>query len=336
MSHDIASKLNPVREYANCISDVTDGYVNVGVKDVEALASNLKTQLGDELTTAYLTDMSEYIEWAEFLLGDSYESTDIFSLKMEGGGVAKLYSAAVFSSGEDNYPYTVKFGKGSADFKLSDGKIVFADGREVSGSFASTSAESGGTEYARINLEVDDDDMGFIEIPCLNKQGANPNVGVVKQKIRKGESLAEFLRPVGSGGLLFMRDLAEGQRVNLLGIKASPEAFTYTQHFVVSDIGDIVPNSRLANAIEDKLAAVYRIKKDASLTEAYELASKFFTNACLTVTERRETAKGVYVNYKIGLPAPAAASPKPASANPETEPANDKPVNDNPTEGIPF
>lgn len=325
MSHEISAKLNPVREYAATFTDIADGYVDVGVDDIESLASNLKIQLGEELTTAYLTDMSEYIDWAEYLLADSYDPTEIFSVKMEAGAVAKMYSAAVFSSGKDDHPYTLKIGKGSADFDCKDGKIIFADGREVPGSFSSLSADSGGVVYARITLEIDSDEMGFVEIPCLNKQGANPDVGAVKQKIRKGESLAEFLRPVGSGGLLFMRDLSEGQQVKLFGIKPSPDAFTYTQHFMVSEIGDIVPNSRLVNAIEDKLAAVYRVKKDATVSEAYELASKFFANATLTVTERRETTKGVYVNYKIGLPTATAKTT-----------ATAKPSDDKPTEGIPF
>jgi len=318
-----------LEEYGAMIADSDSGYVNVGEKELDDLAQAVQRIVGSELAQAVFVEADEYVTWAQRLCGDNYNPENFISLKLASGAVEKIYGAAVFKDDDTDGGYVLKFGLGQAAFTVDENGNSPELGCKVV--WSSEAQKSGTTEYAAITAKFVATDMeGVFKAPAINAFGVDPSPDEVESLILKGRSLSHFLRSSKGGGsrLVFMKDLQEGQTVTLHGVKPSPDSFGYTPYFLTSDIGDIVPNAKLKDMIENKVAAAYKIKPDAALDEAMALASRFYTGAVLTVLSRKEAKDGkVFVTTKVSPPAYSVGEPG-------AEDRNDAKAE--PTSGIPF
>lgn len=319
-----------LEEYGAMIADSETGYINVGESELEELARAVKRIVGEELAQAVFVEADDYVTWAQRLLGDGYNPDNFISLKLSEGAVTKIYGAAVFKDDDTEGGYVLKFGLGQAAFTVDEnGNSPELDCKVV---WSSESQKNGTTEYAAITAKFLATDMeGLIKIPAINAFGVDPNPDEVEALILKGRSLSHFLRSSKGGGsrLVFMKDLEEGQKVGLRGIKPSPESFSYTPYFLESEIGDIVPNAKLKDLIASKVAAAYKIKPEASLDEAMALASRFYNGAVLTVLSRKESKEGkVFVTTKVSPPAVSVSKPE--------DPTENEQLKAEPLSGIPF
>ena len=310
-------------------------FLNLTESDLDELSTLLADRLDPEVCEAYFKQMNRYINAVYTLVEDEPgDDVGILTLKLDGGVIDAIYGAAAFAPSESGAAIALKFGELVAN--LTEAQLK---GYKALWNVKEEKAESGET-YPRVTLRLTVDGEKYT-FPAIHAGNPDPTVEQLQDAIADTGSPVSFLREVkaggsGTGALTMMRDLTEGEVLQVEGFRESPDNF-YTPYLIeLADGRTLVPNKPICQEIEGFMAAA--VSAASNHDEAVAKAQGFVKGRVIEITSVTKRGEKTFVKHRSYFPAsvpPVSPSPSKSKPAPTPEQTEQAKTDVNPEE-IPF
>lgn len=289
--------------------DLSPGYHDFGETKFDEMIYEMEAEgFPDEAIDSIYETANGLIEFLqEAIPSGDHDLDKLMGVKVGvSGAIERFYTPAVFRDGDD---LVLQIGKNKT-LLHQNGETVAVG--ELQGKIKLTGAKTeDGTEYCIIAIRFKNEAGDrFYVIRAINDPDNSYSESRLELALDNGESLAPYLRQIGSGGSSFvkLRDLDEDTDYALTGV-VEPENLKYGRfELVLSDGRQVAPNRALHTQIEGFATA---------FNDDISKVSAFYNGRVLRILDKQMRGGKCFVTAKI---VKAGGSPNGKASTKSTKP----------------
>lgn len=271
--------------------DLSPGYHDFGETKFDEMISEMEAEgFPDEAIDSISETANGLIEFLQEAIPSGDRDLDkLMGVKVGvSGAIERFYTPAVFRDGDD---LVLQIGKNKT-LLHQNGETVAVG--ELQGKIKLTGAKTeDGTEYCIIAIRFKNEAGDrFYVIRAINDPDNSYSESCLELALDNGESLAPYLRQIGSGGSSFvkLRDLDEDTDYPLSGVVEPPNLRYGRFELVLSDGRQVAPNRALHTQIEGFATA---------FDDNIDKVSKFYNGRILRILAKEYRGGKCFVTAKI-------------------------------------